>query len=162
MVDCRRCSRSWAAGGLSDAVRSIGLSGQMHGAVLLDAEDRVLRPAILWNDDRSGAECLALERDYPSLHRIAGNAATPGFTAPKLLWLRRQEPDIFAATARILLPKDFPRPRMTGDHARDLSDASGTLWLDVRGRIRRRSCSPRPASTGRHMPTLFEGNAATG
>ena len=88
------------------AVRGIGLSGQMHGAVLLDAGDRVLRPAILWNDGRAGAECAELERRAPRLHAITGNLAMPGFTAPKLLWVAAHEPETFARTARVLLPKD--------------------------------------------------------
>src|SRR5258707_8929078 len=85
---------------------AIGLSGQMHGATLLDARDRPLRPCILWNDGRSAVECAELEAREPSARRITGNLAMPGFTAPKLLWVRQHEPDIFAATRTILLPKD--------------------------------------------------------
>lgn len=90
-------------------VRGIGLSGQMHGAVLLDQADRVLRPAILWNDMRSDDECTLLTERAPDLHAIAGNLAMPGFTAPKLLWVARHEPDVFAATTCVLLPKDYLR-----------------------------------------------------
>ncbi len=113
------------------AVRGIGLSGQMHGATLLDAAGRVLRPAILWNDGRSGAECVELERRVPDLPRITGNRAMAGFTAPKLLWVKRHEPAIFAKVARVLLPKDYVRLRLTGEAASEMSDSAGTLWLDV-------------------------------
>ena len=112
-------------------MRGIGLSGQMHGATLLDEDGRPLRPAILWNDGRSHAECVALERRCPSLHTIAGNLAMPGFTAPKLLWVARHEPKIFARVAKVLLPKAYVRYRLTGEMIEDMSDAAGTLWLDV-------------------------------
>jgi xylulokinase len=112
------------------AVRAIAPTGQMHGAVLLDAADKVLRPAILWNDGRSEPHCKALE-SAPSLRTVTGNAAMPGFTAPKLLWVREHEPAVFARTARVLLPKDWLRLGLTGEHVSEMSDASGTLWLDV-------------------------------
>jgi len=112
-------------------LRGIGLSGQMHGATLLGRDDRPLRPAILWNDGRSGAECEELEARVPRLRKLTGNLAMPGFTAPKLLWVCRHEPECFQRVARVLLPKDYLRLCLTGDLATDLSDASGTLWLDV-------------------------------
>ena len=112
-------------------LKAIGLSGQMHGAVLVDAADQVLRPAILWNDGRSGAQCEALMQAVPGLTQIAGNLAMPGFTAPKLLWVREHEPQIFAKTRRVLLPKDYLRLCLTGEAVSEMSDASGTLWLDV-------------------------------
>ncbi|QKM48226.1 Xylulose kinase [Burkholderia glumae] len=112
-------------------VRGIGLSGQMHGAVLLDRNDRVLRPAILWNDMRSDEECTALTRRAPDLHRLAGNLAMPGFTAPKLIWVAAHEPETFAQIACVLLPKDYLRLQLTGNRVSDPSDAAGTLWLDV-------------------------------
>jgi xylulokinase len=112
-------------------VRSIGLAGQMHGATLLGADGRPLRPAILWNDGRSQAECAELEQRCPSLHTIAGNLAMPGFTAPKLLWLARHEPEVFAKLAKVLLPKAYVRYRLTGEMVEDMSDAAGTLWLDA-------------------------------
>ncbi len=115
------------------APAGIGLSGQMHGLVALDAEDRVLRPAILWNDQRTAEECRQIE-DIVGLEQLislTGNRALPGFTAPKLLWLRRNEPDVYARIARVLLPKDYVRLRLCGEHATDVSDASGTLLLDV-------------------------------
>lgn len=146
---------------LSD-VAGIGLSGQMHGATLLDASDRPLRPCILWNDGRAGAECAELEQREPRSRAITGNIAMPGFTAPKLLWVARHEPDIFASVARVLLPKDYVRLQMTGSAASDMSDSAGTLWLDTGAR----AWSPEMlAATGlgeRQMPELFEGSAPTG
>jgi xylulokinase len=114
----------------------IGLSGQMHGLVTLDAADRVLRPAILWNDQRTGAQCAQIEATIglDELIALTGNRALTGFTAPKLLWLRRHEPDAYGRIARILLPKDYVRLRLCGQHATDVSDASGTLLLDVAAR----------------------------
>ncbi|HYB24052.1 MAG TPA: xylulokinase [Solirubrobacteraceae bacterium] len=116
--------------------QGIGLSGQMHGLVALDAGERVLRPAILWNDQRTGAECREIEQTLglERLIALTGNRALPGFTAPKLLWLRRNEPEVFARIARIALPKDYVRLRLCGEHATDVVDASGTLLLDVAAR----------------------------
>lgn len=142
-------------------VQGIGLSGQMHGATLLDARDRPLRPAILWNDGRSEAECADLER-IPGFRRISGNLAMPGFTAPKLLWVKAHEPEIFAQTRRVLLPKDFLRLRMTGDAATDFSDASGTLWLDVAKRAWSETLVEAVGLELEAMPAVFEGSAATG
>jgi xylulokinase len=117
-------------------VGPIGLSGQMHGLVVLDADDRVLRPAILWNDQRTGAECAEIEArvGLERLIELTGNRALTGFTAPKLLWLRRHEPDTYARIRHVLLPKDYVRLRLTGEHAIDAADASGTLLFDVAGR----------------------------
>jgi xylulokinase len=114
----------------------IGLSGQMHGLVALDAGGSVLRPAILWNDQRTGAQCAEIEQTIglERLIALTGNRALPGFTAPKLLWLRRHEPDVYARIARIALPKDYVRLALCGEHATDVSDASGTLLLDVAAR----------------------------
>lgn len=143
-------------------VRGVGLSGQMHGATLLDGADNVLRPAILWNDGRSFAQCAALEAAEPRLRQIAGNLAMPGFTAPKLLWVKENEPEIFAKVARVLLPKDYVRLLMTGEAASDMSDSAGTLWLDVE----KRAWSPELlAATGlseSQMPRLYEGSDITG
>jgi xylulokinase len=115
---------------------AIGLSGQMHGLVALDAADRVLRPAILWNDQRTAAECAEIEQRLGAERLIAltGNRALTGFTAPKLLWMRRHEPDVYARIARVLLPKDYVRLRLTGERATDVADASGTLLFDVGAR----------------------------
>jgi xylulokinase len=117
-------------------VAGIGFSGQMHGLVVLDAAGRPIRPAILWNDQRTGEECREIE-ERVGLERLierTGNRALTGFTAPKLLWLRRHEPDAYARIARVLLPKDYVRLRLTGEWAIDASDASGTLLLDVERR----------------------------
>jgi xylulokinase len=114
----------------------IGLSGQMHGLVALDRRDRVLRPAILWNDQRTARECVEIEHTIglERLIALTGNRALPGFTAPKLLWLRRHEPDTYAAIAEVMLPKDYVRLRLCGVHCTEVSDASGTLLLDVAAR----------------------------
>ena len=144
------------------AVRAVGPAGQMHGAVLLDRHDAVLRPAILWNDGRSGAQCAALEAALPRLHAIAGNLAMPGFTAPKLLWVREHEPHLFAKTARVLLPKDWLRLQLTGEHASEMSDASGTLWLDVGARRWSDELLAASGLTRGHMPRLVEGNEVSG
>ncbi len=143
-------------------VRGIGLSGQMHGAVLLDAADRVLRPAILWNDMRSVEECGELERRAPELHQVAGNLAMPGFTAPKLLWVARHEPDIFRRTACVLLPKDYLRLRMTGEKVSDPSDAAGTLWLDVARRDWSDALLDACDMRRGQMPALAEGSEPSG
>ena len=114
----------------------IGLSGQMHGLVALDEHDDVIRPAILWNDQRTQAECTQIENTIglEKLIALTGNRALTGFTAPKILWLRNHEPESYAKIARIALPKDYVRLRLTGEHATDVSDASGTLLLDVANR----------------------------
>ena len=111
----------------------IGLSGQMHGLVVLGADDRPLRPAILWNDQRTAAECAEIERrvGLARLLELTGNRALPGFTAPKLLWLRANEPETYARIRHVLLPKDYVRFRLTGERAIDVADASGTLLFDV-------------------------------
>ena len=140
------------------ATRAIGLSGQMHGATLLDANGEVLRPAILWNDGRAGAECAALEAKMPESRRITGNLAMPGFTAPKLMWMAAHEPEVFARVAKVLLPKDYLRYRLSGEYVAEMSDASGTLWLDV---ANRRWSEEMLAATGlgrEHMPRLVEGS----
>lgn len=145
-----------------DAVAGIGLSGQMHGAVLLDAEERVLRPAILWNDGRAGAECAELERREPRSRDITGNMAMPGFTAPKLLWVAKNEPEIFARTARILLPKDWIRLKLIGEAVSEMSDAAGTLWLDVGQRRWSPAMLEATGLNESHMPRLIEGTEVSG
>jgi len=113
--------------------KPLGLSGQMHGLVVLDSERRVLRPAILWNDQRTAAECAETEEriGLGRLIELTGNRALPGFTAPKLLWLRRHEPEVYERIEHVLLPKDYVRLRLTGERATDASDASGTLLFNV-------------------------------
>jgi xylulokinase len=142
-------------------IAAIGLSGQMHGATLLDASDHVLRPAILWNDGRSDVECAELER-IPGFRAVTGNLAMPGFTAPKLAWVRRHEPHVFDRVAKVLLPKDYLRLRLTGEYMTDASDAAGTLWLDV---ANRQWSDAMLAATGlgrEHMPRVVEGTRPAG
>ncbi|WP_374642098.1 xylulokinase [Hydrogenophaga sp.] len=139
-------------------LQSIGLSGQMHGATLLDRRGSVLRPAILWNDGRSGEQCQQLTRDVPGLARITGNLAMPGFTAPKLQWVREHEPEVFAQVARVLLPKDWLRLMLTGEAVTDMSDAAGTLWLDVGRRDWSDVMLTATGLTRSHMPRLVEGS----
>ncbi|MDB5562567.1 MAG: xylB [Hyphomicrobiales bacterium] len=144
------------------AVRGLGLSGHMHGATLLDKNDAVLRPAILWNDGRSSAECAEMETACPQLRSIAGNIAMPGFTAPKIAWVRKHEPEIYAKIAKVLLPKDYVRLLLTGEYVSEMSDAAGTLWLDV---AKRDWSDVLLAVTGlnrSHMPSLVEGSAPSG
>ncbi|MEO0466461.1 MAG: xylulokinase [Pseudomonadota bacterium] len=155
-----------AVAGLSAVLRAkviaIGLSGQMHGATLLDAEDRPLRQAILWNDGRSTAECEDLQSRHPEFVSRGGNLVMPGFTAPKIEWVRRHEPSVFEAVKKVLLPKDYVRLCMTGEYASDMSDSAGTLWLDVAARD---WCDPLLDACGldrSHMPALYEGPEITG
>ena len=134
--DWWRASESALAEVDADGAAGIGLSGQMHGLVVLDAADRVLRPAILWNDQRTAAECAEIE-EHVGLERLialTGNRALTGFTAPKLLWLRRHEPELFGRIEHVLLPKDYVRLRLAGERAIDVADASGTLLFDVEHR----------------------------
>ncbi|END4895993.1 xylulokinase [Citrobacter freundii] len=143
-------------------VKALGIAGQMHGATLLDEQQKVLRPAILWNDGRCGEECVMLENQVPQSRAITGNLMMPGFTAPKLLWVQRHEPEIFNLIDKVLLPKDYLRLRMTGDFASDMSDAAGTMWLDVAKRdwsdVMLAACK----LTRAHMPALYEGSEITG
>ncbi|BDH45903.1 xylulokinase [Salmonella enterica subsp. enterica serovar Choleraesuis] len=143
-------------------VKAIGLSGQMHGATLLDDRQQVLRPAILWNDGRSAAQCIELERRVPDSRQITGNLMMPGFTAPKLLWLAENEPEVFSRISTVLLPKDYLRLRLCGECVSDMSDAAGTLWLDVGQRRWSEALLDATGLTERQMPALCEGNAITG
>jgi xylulokinase len=147
---------------LMAAVRGLGLSGQMHGATLLGADDEVLRPAMLWNDGRSAEQCRQLAQHVPELEAICGNRAMPGFTAPKLLWVAQHEPEVRAKVSRVLLPKDYVRLRLTGEYASDMSDASGTLWLDVAQRCWSPSMLDACELDASAMPRLCEGSDATG
>lgn len=142
-------------------VRGIGLSGHMHGATLLDSNDAVLRPCILWNDGRSAAECAEMEAALPALRDIAGNIAMPGFTAPKIAWVRKREPEIYAKIAKVLLPKAYIRLLLTGEHIEEMSDASGTLWLDVGKRDWSDQLLALTGLNRSHMPRLVEGSAAS-
>ncbi|KFG89051.1 Xylulokinase [Sphingobium herbicidovorans NBRC 16415] len=147
---------------LRGQVRGIGLAGQMHGATLLGTDDKPLRPAILWNDGRSFAECQELEALVPQSRAITGNLAMPGFTAPKLLWIKQHEPALFPQIRTVLLPKDYVRLCMTGDKASDMADSSGTLWLDVAAREWSDAMLGATGLTRNHMPQLFEGSEVTG
>ncbi|WP_136656569.1 xylulokinase [Nitratireductor sp. XY-223] len=142
-------------------VKGIGLSGQMHGATLLDSADRVMRPCILWNDTRAHAEAAQLDAD-PQFRSISGNIVFPGFTAPKLMWVRNNEPDVSAKVASVLLPKDYLRLWLTGERVSEMSDASGTSWLDVG----QRRWSPELLAASQmdigQMPRLVEGTEPSG
>lgn len=142
-------------------VKAIGLSGQMHGATLLDKHQQILRPAILWNDGRSALQCQTLMQRVPAALKITGNMIMPGFTAPKLLWIAEHEPHIFAQVHKVLLPKDYLRLKMSGADATDLSDASGTMWLDVGARGWSEAMLSATGLTEKNMPELFEGTAVT-
>lgn len=145
-------------------VVAIGLTGQMHGLVLLGAAGEVLRPAILWNDQRTGAECDAIRRAVGPgrLIDLTGNDALTGFTAPKVVWVRDHEPDVWARIAHVLLPKDYVRLRLTGDYALDKADGAGTLLFDLAAR----DWSPEVVAALRidpdWLPPTFEGPQVTG
>lgn len=145
----------------ASAVRGIGLSGQMHGATLLDASDRVLRPCMLWNDTRSHAEAAALDAD-PRFREITGNIVFPGFTAPKLAWVRRHEPQVFEDISKVLLPKDYLRLWLTGEHVSEMSDAAGTGWLDVAARDWSEALLEATGLDRGRMPRLVEGSEVSG
>ncbi|MBV8080895.1 MAG: xylulokinase [Actinobacteria bacterium] len=143
---------------------AIGWSGQMHGLVVLDEHGEVLRPAILWNDQRTGAECAEIERriGLERLIELTGNRALPGFTAPKLLWLARHEPDVYARVRHVLLPKDYVRFRLTGERAIDVADASGTLLFDVAGRRWSEEVCAALGVPLAWLPDVFESTAIAG
>ncbi len=143
------------------AVRGIGLSGQMHGATLLDASDQVLRPCILWNDTRSHKEAAALDAD-PQFRAITGNIVFPGFTAPKLAWVKNNESAIFAKVAKVLLPKDYLRLWLTGDHVSEMSDAAGTSWLNTGKRDWSDALLAATGLERSNMPRLVEGSEVSG
>ena len=140
----------------------IGLSGQMHGAVLLDREGSVLRPCILWNDNRSHDDCTELSRRVPRIGQLAGVPPLPGFTAPKLMWVARNEPEIHARIAHVLLPKDFLGLLLHGNFVTDSSDAAGTLWLDQRARRWSGELCQASATRTEWLPTILDGNNVAG
>jgi xylulokinase len=148
----------------AEAIAAIGLTGQMHGLVLLDDADRVLRPAILWNDQRTAAACDEIREavGFERLVAITGNDALTGFTAPKLVWVRDHEPSVWERAAHVLLPKDFVRLRLTGEHALDKADGAGTILFDLAAR----NWSPEVLDVLRippsWLPPTFEGPAVTG
>ena len=146
------------------AIRAVGLTGQMHGAVLLDGADAVLRPAILWNDQRTAAECDAIRAAVgpERLIAITGNDALTGFTAPKLVWVRDHEPDVWSRVAHVLLPKDYVRLRLTGDHAIDKADGAGTQLFDLAARDWSAEVLDALRIPAAWLPPTFEGPALTG
>ncbi len=149
-----------AAHGLSQ-VRAIGLSGHMHGATLLDASDQVLRPCILWNDTRSYLQAADMDAN-PDFRAISGNIVFPGFTAPKLAWVRANEPSLWDRIAKVLLPKDYLRLWLTGDHVAEMSDAAGTSWLDTGARDWSDRLLTATGLARAQMPRLVEGSAPSG
>ncbi|MBU2865520.1 xylulokinase [Pacificibacter marinus] len=142
-------------------VRGIGLSGHMHGATLLDGADQVLRPCILWNDTRSFHEAATLDAD-PQFRDISGNIVFAGFTAPKVAWVKNNEPDVFDKIAKVLLPKDYLRLFLIGDHVAEMSDAAGTSWLDVAKRDWSDALLAATELARNHMPRLVEGSEVSG
>lgn len=149
-----------AANSLGD-VKGIGLSGQMHGATLLDSSENVLRPCMLWNDTRAFEEAAALDAS-PSWREISGNIVFPGFTAPKVMWVQKNEPDVFDKVARVLLPKDYLRLWLTGEAVTEMSDAAGTSWLDTGKRDWSDALLAGSDLSRDNMPRLVEGSEASG
>ncbi len=153
-----------ASGVKADDVHGIGLTGQMHGLVLLDETGAVLRPAILWNDQRTGPQCDEIRRRLgkPRLIQITGNDALTGFTAPKILWVQQNEPEVWARARHILLPKDYVRYKLTGDYAIDKADGAGMLLFD----LKQRDWSPDVLAAldipPDYLPPTHEGPAITG
>jgi len=142
-------------------LRGIGLSGHMHGATLIDAEGAVLRPCMLWNDTRAAVEAAEMDAD-PRFRAVTGNIVFPGFTAPKVEWVRRHEPETFARIAKVLLPKDYLRYALTGAHVSEMSDAAGTAWLDTGARDWSDDLLSACGLSREHMPALVEGSAPSG
>ena len=150
------------AGSKLNQLLAIGLSGQMHGLVAMDNTDKVLRPAILWNDARCDEQAKRLDVQFPDFRRIAGNAVMAGFTAPKALWMAERESEIFKQIKTILLPKDYVRFWLTGEKISDMSDTSGTLWLDVEKRKYSETLISHCRLDISQMPTLREGSEPAG
>ncbi len=145
-------------------IKGIGLTGQMHGLVLLDAQNKVLRPAILWNDQRTSEQCdeMVAKIGLENLIRITGNPALTGFTAPKILWVQENEPDIYKKIAHILLPKDYVRFKLSGDYAIDCADASGTSLFNITKRGWSEEILSKLEINPKWLPEVFEGTAITG
>ena len=142
-------------------VRGIGLAGHMHGATLVGPDDRALRPCLLWNDTRAHAEAARMDAD-PRFREITGNIVFPGFTAPKVEWVREHEPKIFSKTRKVLLPKDYLRLWLTGEYASEMSDAAGTAWLDSGARDWSDALLSACHLSRDHMPGLVEGSEVSG
>lgn len=141
---------------------AIGLSGQMHGLTLLDSKGEVIRPAILWNDGRSSQECVELTQKEPAFLTLGGNLLMPGFTAPKLEWVRKYEPENFEKIHQILLPKDYIRFYLTGEFVSEMSDAAGTLWLDIKQRAWSEPLLAASQISKNQLPRLVEGSEISG
>ena len=152
------------AGATGDDVTAIGLTGQMHGLTLLDKNGEVLRPAILWNDQRTGAQCdeIRARMGKARLIQITGNDALTGFTAPKILWVREHEPEVYAQGAHILLPKDYVRYKLTGDYATDKAGAAGTILFDVKARDWSPEVLEKLDIPAEWLPKTHEGPEVTG
>jgi xylulokinase len=148
----------------AESIRAVGLTGQMHGLVMLDAAGEVLRPSILWNDQRTQAQCDSMTETvgFARLIELTGNRALTGFTAPKILWVRDHEPDVYARCAHILLPKDYVRYRLTGEYATDLSDASGMSLLNVAQRSWSQEVLDALDIPASWLPQLYEGTQISG
>ena len=144
-----------------EAIRGIGVSGHMHGATLLDQNDKVLRPCILWNDTRSHEQAARLD-SQADVRELTGNIVFPGFTAPKLLWVAENEPEIFAKISKVLLPKDYIGLWLTGNHVSDMSDSAGTSWLDVKQRCWSQELLDASGMRRDQMPDLVEGSEIAG
>ena len=151
-------------GEAGDEVVGLGLTGQMHGSVFLDASGEVIRPALLWNDQRTEAQCreITYAVGEERLIQITGNLALTGFQAPKVLWLRDEEPENYSRVTRVLLPKDYVRLRLTREYATDVSDAAGTLLLDVKERDWSAEILAALEIPAEWMPAVFEGPERTG
>jgi xylulokinase len=160
----REVVREVAAGVGEDEIVGLGLAGQMHGSVFLDSADAVIRPALLWNDQRTASDCVAITERVGAerLLELAGNPALTGFQAPKILWLEREEPAAHARVATVLLPKDYVRLMLTGERATDASDAAGTLLLDVRARGWSGEILEALEIPRHWLPTVYEGPEVTG
>lgn len=141
---------------------SIGISGHMHGATLIDNKGSVIRPCILWNDTRSHKECLEFEKQKFNVREITGNITMPGFTAPKINWIKNNEPENFKKIDKVLLPKDYLRFYLTGEFFSEMSDASGTLWLDIKNRKWSEKLLSASFLNEKNMPILVEGNQEAG
>ncbi|HQE92989.1 MAG TPA: xylulokinase [Anaerolineae bacterium] len=147
-----------------DDVKAVGLTGQMHGLTLLDKDGAVLRPAILWNDQRTGAQCDEIRARVGKARfiQITGNDALTGFTAPKILWVRENEPEVYAHAAHILLPKDYVRYKLTGDYAADKADSAGTILFDIKARDWSAEVLEKLEIPREWLPRTYEGPAITG
>lgn len=152
------------AGVNGEDIKGVGLTGQMHGLVMMDAAGKVLRPAILWNDQRTAEECDEITRllGFDRLLEICGNKALTGFTAPKILWVRKHEPEIYAKTAHILLPKDYVRYHLTGDYAVDMADGSGMILFDLKKRTWSKEILDKLGIPESWLPKTYEGPEVTG